>query len=787
MRVYRCILVVIFFVLILSTSSAQKVVSIGIITDLEEFENKSNEVNKSLIDDIQKVIGSLYKIKLYDNNVIMSNSDLNVTTLNYKKLSERCDIILLIGGLSIKGALQEKEFIKPTIAIGALSISLQNLPYISNNTSGRRNFSYILSSQSINKEIDVFRNMIDFKNLTFLFDNKVFSSLDKKKMTSFKKMFKMKFDLNVDLLSINRNDIESSLSNLSDQTDAVYISIPFEYTDNQYKKMTSVLNNKKILSFAMDKSIVSNGALMCFTDNYGFDYILKKVGVMVDEVLRGESLEEMHVKIQKPRELYVNMFTADVIDFNPDFKTLIIANKLGNKTESNTTIYSIQDIIKRAISENLDIKLSKIDEDLSDNDIKTAWSNYMPNISASGTGSLIDRNRPNPLGDVNEKSIVASLNFEQVLFSESILANIKIQKYLAEAQKHATEMEVLSQILNCYSSYFSLLQAKTNSSIQKENLLATKTNYQLAEIRRSSGHSSNADVYRWESELAKSHQKLIEAETNLIISKSQLNALLNNSLEDDFDIEDVKIDDKLFEFFNNSVIMKNISSKNELKRMTDFLILEAKNNNPSKKYYLSNLKAIERQILMNKRKYYLPTLALAAQINQKLYRGGLGSEPPVGNSFYDNTWNVGLVLKYPIFDGNRKRIDLKRSKIKKRQLTSNIENLDVDISLAINTRVLKLVSSSTARYFSKISYENAHNNFELVQNQYKQGAVGITQLIDAQNATLQTKLAYASSVYEYIVSYLHVENSIGYYSMLATKKESRAIKERYMNFLLNNK
>lgn len=787
MRIYKCILVIFVFVLSLSNSNAQKNVSIGILTDLEKSNIVSPNVNKSLIEEIQKVTGSLYNIKLSEGNVLKSNLDLDITTLNYKKLSERCDIILLIGGLSIKGALQEKTFTKPTIAIGTFSIFLQNLPYFSNNTSGRKNFSYILSSQSIGKEIEVFRNMIDFKNLTFLFDEKVYSSLDKKRITSFKEMFKMKFDLNIDLLSINRNDINSSLSHLPDETEAVYISIPFEYTERQYKNITQALNNRKILSFAMDKSIVSNGALMCFTDNYGFNYILKKVGVVVDEVLSGEPLEEMYVNTKKPQELYINMYTAGIIDFNPDFKTLIIANKVGNNTQSSATIYSIQDIIKKAISENLKIKLAKIDEDLSGNDIKTAWANYLPNISASGTGSLIDRNRPNPLGDVNEKSIVASLNLEQVLFSESILANIKIQKYLAEAQKHATEIEVLTQVLNCYSSYFNLLQAKTNSSIQKENLLATKTNYQLAEIRRSSGHSSNADVYRWESELAKSHQKLIEAETNLMISKNQLNALLNNSLVDDFDIEDVKIDDKLFEFFNNSVIMKNISSKNELKRMTEFLILEAKKNHPSKKYYLSNLKAVERQIVMDKRKYYLPTLALAAQANKKLYRGGLGSEPPVGNSFYDNTWNVGLVLKYPIFDGNRKRINLNRSKIKKRQLDSSIENLDVDIGLAINTRVLKLVSSSTARYFSKISYENAHNNFELVQNQYKQGAVGVTQLIDAQNATLQTKLAYASSVYEYIVSYLQVENSIGYYSMLATKKESRAIKERYMNFLLNNK
>lgn len=786
MRINKYILIVVVSLLMLTNSNAQKNVSIGILTDLRESDSRSSDLNKLLVDGIQKVTNTLYNIRVEDANILRSNVNLELTTLNYKKLSNRCDLILLIGSLSIKGAMQE-EFTKPTIAIGAFSKHLQNLPYTSNNTSGKKNFSYILSTKSIREEVEIFKNMVEFKNLTFLFDEETYSTFNLKNTESFKKKFETKFNINVDVLVINRNKIDASLSNLPPETDAVYISIPLEYTNEKYSEMIDELNEKKILSFAMDKSAVSNGALMCFTDSYGFDYVVRKLGIMADEALRGIPLKEMYVNINKSKELYINMSTASRIDFNPDFKTLIIANKVGRRINNKSNVYSIQEIIKKAISENLNIKLSKLDIELSENDIKTAWTDYLPNINISGTGALIDDNRPNAVIDVNEKSIVGAVNLEQVIFSESIFANVKVQKYLNEAQKYASKLEILTQILNCYSAYFNLLQAKTNSSIQKENLLATKTNFQLAEIRQSSGYSTNADVYRWESELAKSHQKLIESETNLLIAKNQLNALLNNSIVGDFDIEDVKIDDKLFEFFNNSVIMKNIKSSKELNRMTEFLILEAQTNHPSKKYYFSNLKAIDRQIAMNRRKYYLPTLVLSAQVDKKLYRAGLGSEPIAGNSFYDNTWNVGIVLKYPIFDGNRRRTNLLRSKIKKRQLSNNISSIDVDIRLNMSTRVLKLVSSSTARYFSKISYENAHNNFELVQKQYKQGAVGITQLIDAQNTTLNTKLAYASSVYDYIVSYLQVENSIGYYSMLATAQESSEIKERYMNFLLNNK
>jgi outer membrane protein TolC len=147
---------------------------------------------------------------------------------------------------------------------------------------------------------------------------------------------------------------------------------------------------------------------------------------------------------------------------------------------------------------------------------------------------------------------------------------------------------------------------------------------------------------------------------------------------------------------------------------------------------------------------------------------------------------LGVGLKYPIFAQNIRKTEVKTSTIKLDQLNNSKMQLDNELELAVRSSMLSTIAASTNIDFSRIASENSENNFKLMQVRYKEGDVDITQLIDAQRATMEAKLGYAVSVYDYIRSQLNIEFAVGFYSFLAPQNKIDEFKNRFLQYLNSN-
>ena len=65
---------------------------------------------------------------------------------------------------------------------------------------------------------------------------------------------------------------------------------------------------------------------------------------------------------------------------------------------------------------------------------------------------------------------------------------------------------------------------------------------------------------------------------------------------------------------------------------------------------------------------------------------------------------------------------------------------------------------------------------------YGRGAVGITDLLDAQNAALRDDQAAANAVYNFLVDLIRAERAASTFSFLASSSERDALIERMKNF-----
>jgi len=760
-------------------------VKIGVITDLPKSDYIELLVD-SMIYEIDQTTGVNRRIDAPESlRVFNINSEAEAQDA-YNEFD--ADLIVTVGGTSTKGLSKIQNLSVPVIGIGVVDPTLQDIPF-TNGKSGKDNFTYILTARDLISEIRSFQKIAEFSNLTIINDPTMGKSIDPLQGKALLDSLSNSLGIAVNMVPATK-DVSTTIEKL-DNPSAVYMSPLLGKEDSYIQEISDYFIENEIPSFSSSRLHVDLGILGCSSGENGRKQVIRRVAVLADGILSGTTkASENFVALSIGEDIFLNVATARKLKLSPPFEVILTVNLVG-LDDLEQKEYSFNEIAELALQKNFDLKISYNDIDLSELDIRSNRSFILPDLSAGLTAFQINEERANAAINSPEQSLNLDLVLTQVIYSEEALAAIKISQYLKNAAEYQTESDVLDVLLDTYAAYLNVLSAKTNLDIQRQNLENSKTNLELAKIRVDIGSANNADLFRWESEVANATQTLIEAQASLLSVKLQLNNLLANSLERDYKVKDIGLEDELFRFFKDSPISELITSPKDLNRASDFLVVESLNKNPNKKQLLENIKATERQLKLNKRLFYVPTVSLQAQVSEVLARGGAGSEnpepgtPSFGPGIQDNSWSVAATLTYPIFTGFNRNVNKQKSLVQLEQLEYSNQSLDQALDLSIRTSSINLLSNTTNLKYSKISAENAERNFELVQNNYREGTVNITQVIDAQEASLGANLQAAISIYDYIFANLQLEYSVGFFSMFLTEEEIIEFNNRFLEFQTN--
>lgn len=757
-------------------------IKVGVITDFEQ-NAQSQELVNSIILEIDRTTGSTKKIISPSDIHFFGISNIDEAKSVYQGLLGT-RMVISLGAISTKALSELDKLPVPVIGIGIIDPYIQNIPY-QDGSSGKTNFTYIWPSKDILSEIKTFKRLHEFKELTVVLEPSIQQTIDPERTTTLLDSIQQSLNVKVRPVAVAES-IEQTVAQIG-SAEAVFLSVLNSRDQNYISALSDYLIEKKIPSYTVYKQHVDLGILSATADENGWEQITRRIAIIADAILSGADISKRAVSLSTKDEYYLNLSTARKIEFSPPFEILFTANLVGD-ISADAHVYSFNEIAKIALEENLDIQVSYQDIDLATLDIKLNRSILYPSISSNLVGSQINEERANAAANTPERSLNVDVSLTQLIYSPQAIAAIKIATYLQNAQEYQTEIDILNVLLDVYQAYLDVLTAKTNVTIQRKNLENTRTNLELAKIRVDIGSANNADLYRWESELANASQALIEAQTLLLTTKLRLNTLLANTLEQEYEISDISIDGELFQNVRSGPITEMINTPKDMNVASDFLVEETLKRNPNKKVLSENINAAERQLALNKQLFYQPTVSLQAQVSNVLARGGKGSEitDPSQEAFgglQDNSWFVGASISYPIFTGFSRNINKKKSMIQLEQLTTTNINLEQNLELSVRANMLSLLTATTNLNYSKISAESANQNFLLIQSNYKSGNVNITQVIDAQQAAVSEDLAAAISVYEYMLANLQLEYSVGFFSMFSTEKELEELKARFINYI----
>ncbi len=749
----------------------------GIITDLGNQEFIAPLI-RDIKEEIQRTIGSTYILEFTDSSILTGIITPTDSKRAYEELlNKEVDFIIILGPKSLSGINEKTQFQTPTIAVGILDSRLQMLPQTASGSTGIENFTYIQSSAPLRESINRFKELVNFQNLSIVAELDIIQLFDRNLASSELERTAETLGITINTVPFLSESVEKMV--IPDSTEAVLLLTDFQISPDYLSIIVDKLNEQKLPSFSITQEHVNQGVMLSYGDDR--TQILRKLALTVDELLEGRSMAAMSVNIDLNQQLYVNISTAQLIQFPINYQTIFSANII--QEDNHIPQYKLTDILEGALNENLAIKISQRAIQNSSLDVRQAISNYYPDLDLSVSYTELSKNQANEFAFQSQRSASSSLSLSQVIFSENILANIKINEYLLEAQEYNTQQDVLDVIFDAYSAYLNILQSQASLEIQQENLAVSKTNLELAKLQYNLGASDNSDVYRFEGELATNTQQIIEAQANVLMTKMTLNQLLNYTLPDEFELTAASVESELFQRYINHPITRVIGSPNLIKKTVDYLVNEAKQQNPSKGELLANDRLLQRQLLLNQRQFYLPTVSANGSLSSTFLRGGSASIPSEGVEFADNTWNLGLSLNYPLYDGNRRKLDQQQTQISLDQNRLSIENFDQNIRLAIQNNMLSLFTAYTDLDYSKQSQDNQQKNFELNQNKYRVGQISIVQLLDAQNALIQAKQTYALSIYNFIQTFLQLEYNIGYFSQLSPPAKVQDFETRLQQFL----
>jgi outer membrane protein TolC len=183
----------------------------------------------------------------------------------------------------------------------------------------------------------------------------------------------------------------------------------------------------------------------------------------------------------------------------------------------------------------------------------------------------------------------------------------------------------------------------------------------------------------------------------------------------------------------------------------------------------NNIKVQQRLNLSKERAFYLPAASLSGNVNKLLGKYNIPDGfDPLGNA---TTWNIGLGINYPIFQGNRRNKELQQSQIQLDQLALRRKDIENQLELRIRSNMENIYVAYSQVTLAREAADAAAKNFDIIQDSYNQGQVNITTLIDAQNNTLQTELNATNAIYSFILDFLNLERSIGFFYFLASEEE----------------
>ena len=692
------------------------------------------------------------------------------------------DLLLAMGIIASDRVIRRPGLPKPVIAPFVIDADVQDAPREADGGSGVANLHYLASSFTFARNVDVFRELRDFRKLSLLHGPAM------KEIPGVEdRLQEIARDMGIELTLVEvRDRANGVIDGLPRDIEAAYVNPLLELAPGELEKLAARLIERRLPSFSvLGRSEVERGLLMSLGEDV-FARRARRVALNVQRILLGEDASRFPTDFLQREELVINMATARAIDVYPSFALETVAELLNEARPPTGRRLNLQLVAEEAVRVNQDLQALSRDVAAGYENIGIARSFLLPELEVTANGIWIDADRASSTG-IAEGRFLPGLTLSQLLYSDSAWANKKVQEDLQEARELDYERFRLDVVLDSTSRYLDVLRALTSERIQKENLALTRRNLELAQARVGIGASSPAEVYRWQAQIASDQASVIRAAAQRNQVEIAVNRLLHRPLEEPFVTEEIGVDDPAFLYVRER-FYPYISSRQYFDVSRSALAAVALDQSPELLAIEAAIAAQERSFLSSRRAFYLPDVFFQASVERQI-EGGAGADGPlsdIGEAFPGITieqpngtnWSLSAQASLPLFDSGYRRAVSRQETELLSQLRFEREALRERVEERLRSTLHQTGASYAGIALARDAADASRRNLDLVQDAYARGAISILDLLDAQNAAILSEEAAANAVYDFLKDMLQVERALGRFYYRSAPQEIDALFER---------
>ncbi|MEE9466338.1 MAG: TolC family protein [Candidatus Neomarinimicrobiota bacterium] len=467
------------------------------------------------------------------------------------------------------------------------------------------------------------------------------------------------------------------------------------------------------------------------------------------------------------------------------FGAVLQANSDSLVVAENNRI-DLRRAITLALENNPVLEEAQLNLDIARGQVKEAWSNVLPSVSASASysRSIVPQSLFLPGGfaqafgdsssvDVNEQVAVqigadnvyaAGVTVSQPIFDFRAFIGVGTSARFRDLQVEVTRGTTQLVVTQVRTAYLNTLLAGEQVRLTEQSLERVRQTLKEARALNRSGLTSDYDVLRLEVQESNLDANLHRARVLEAASRRNLLVELGLPLTRELVLEGNLSELDLQDFSNNSpanlVLLELVGFHGDPDPRLEPVFRDAlAHRSDLRQIQLTT--SLERARLSAQRSEYFPTMSVFYNHNFTAQQMGAPDLQALSDVAQAEFALAGVNLEFPLFQGFRRTARMQQRRAAVNQSEVRHRRFKQLADSQVRTLLSNLQDSHYRAESQRKAMNQARRGYEIATAEYRSGVGSQLQITDAEVALRQAEFNYSSTVYEYLIVRTQLDAATG--------------------------
>lgn len=407
-------------------------------------------------------------------------------------------------------------------------------------------------------------------------------------------------------------------------------------------------------------------------------------------------------------------------------------------------LLSVDSLLQLGMAQNVQLRILRQQEEMARSRAKTARTAKLPEVQVGLKGGYLGQpivfreglshpTRPQSPHWLQNYEIDLSQPIYQGGRIRYSIEKADIEQKIAELQTLQNEADIKLALLEQYMQLFSLYKQQT---VLARNIEESTKRLENIKSKKRQGLITNNDVLRSELQLTNDRLALQEVDNSLTLMSQQLDILLG------LDEQTLIVPD--------TTLLHQINPTSDY---ADYLQKAYRDDWTMRRLRQETQLALNNQRLVKAE--FLPQLSL--------YAGNTLARPITRTmaDYYNNSWNIGLTLSYPLSSLYKNRHKLEEARLNIDASQQQEELRKQSLRMEIRTALIRHQEAQDRVKALELSVHQARENYRIMRNRYFGQLSILTDLLDANSVLLDAELQLTTARARVIYTYYELQKACG--------------------------